>query len=96
MCIRDSHHVVDAMILASIPDTEIGKVLIEAQNDSQYWFKDKNKENKYKEEVYNMLNNVWLSNRDQIQKFNQDCDNMPDNNLSLIHILYFIYKIFYL
>ena len=43
------------MILASIPDTEIGKVLIEAQNDSQYWFKDKNKENKYKEEVYNML-----------------------------------------
>ncbi len=74
------HHVVDAMILASIPDTEIGKVLIEAQNDSQYWFKDKNKENKYKEEVYNMLNNVWLSNRDQIQKFNQDCDNMPDNN----------------
>ncbi|MBS1363924.1 MAG: type II CRISPR RNA-guided endonuclease Cas9 [Bacilli bacterium] len=74
------HHVVDAMILASIPDTEIGKVLIEAQNDSQYWFKDKNKENKYKEEVYNMLNHVWLSNRDQIQKFNQDCDNMPEDN----------------
>lgn len=72
------HHVVDAMILASIPDTEIGKVLIDAQNDNQYWFKHKDDE--YKEKVYNMLDNVWLVNRDQIQKFNQDCDNMPEDN----------------
>lgn len=27
-----------------------------------------------------MLDNVWLVNRDQIQKFNQDCDNMPEDN----------------
>ncbi|MFR5891886.1 MAG: hypothetical protein ACLUG4_05340 [Bacilli bacterium] len=40
----------------------------------------KHKDDEYKEKVYNMLDNVWLVNRDQIQKFNQDCDNMPEDN----------------
>ena len=72
------HHVVDAMILASIPDTQIGKVLIESQNDNEYWFK--NKKIEFKDKVYEMLENVLLPNRKEIQDFYNSCVNMPDDN----------------
>ncbi len=35
------HHAVDASIVASIADTNIGKIIINSQNDEKYWINDK-------------------------------------------------------
>lgn len=42
---RDSkfHHAVDASIVAGIATTPIGKVIIEAQNNSQFWIKERDR-----------------------------------------------------
>lgn len=69
------HHAVDAMILASIADTEIGEVLIESQNDAKYWIKNKDKSHYSK--VYNMIKSIELKNFKQIKQFNEDCDQQP-------------------
>lgn len=66
------HHAVDAMILASIIDTEIGKVLCESQNTSNYWFKHDTDE--YHGRVNNMIKSVNLINSNQIKEVHNECD----------------------
>lgn len=78
------HHAVDAMILASIIDTEIGEVLCESQNTSNYWFKHDTDE--YRVRVYNMIKSVNLKNSNQIKEVHNECDSNDaaekDNNIN--------------
>lgn len=71
------HHTVDAMILASLADTRIGKVLIDCQNNPKYWIENANDD--YNEKVFDMMWSVHLKNASQIKKFNVLCDNQPEN-----------------
>lgn len=74
------HHVIDAMILASIADSKIGKILIKSQQDPKYWLENNKKE--HKDEVVDMIENsyIYLNNKEQIFEFNRQCKEMPDNN----------------
>lgn len=65
------HHCIDAMILASIIDTDFGNVLIESQNDPKYWIK--NKEKKHIEKIKYMFKGIYLNNQLQIFDFNELC-----------------------
>lgn len=71
------HHVIDAMILASLADTRIGKVLVECQNNPKYWIENSNKD--YNEKVFDMIWSVHLKNASQIKDFNTACDNQPES-----------------
>lgn len=71
------HHAVDAMILASLSDTRIGKVLVECQNNPKYWLENSNKD--YNEKVFDMIWSVHLKNAPQIKDFNTACDNQPES-----------------
>lgn len=71
------HHAVDAMILASLSDTKIGKVLVECQNNPKYWIENSNKD--YNEKVFDMIWSVHLKNAPQIKDFNTACDNQPES-----------------
>ena len=35
------HHAVDASIVVSVSDTHIGQIMLKAQNDKEYWIKNK-------------------------------------------------------
>lgn len=74
------HHAVDAMILASVSDSRIGNILINSQNDNKYWIN--NNRTEFKEEIVDLMNNgfVNLNNWKQIQNFNENCDEMPEDN----------------
>ena len=72
------HHAIDALILASLPGTDVGNVLIDSQNNPQYWIKSKDEQHKYK--VWNMIEKLHLINSDEIVQFQKDCDNQPEDN----------------
>lgn len=72
------HHAIDAMILASLPGTDLGNVLINAQNNPKYWFESKDVNHRYK--VWQMIEKLYLPNSSEIIKFQNDCDNQPDDN----------------
>lgn len=72
------HHAIDAMILSSLPGTDLGNVLIQAQNNSQYWIKSKDEQHKHI--VWNMIEKLHLINSDEIVQFQIDCDNQPEDN----------------
>lgn len=61
------HHVIDAMILASLADTRIGEVLINSQNDSKYWIEKKKTEKNLYNNVYSMIESVHLNNSKEIK-----------------------------
>lgn len=64
------HHAVDASIVASIATTNIGKIIIESQNDKQFWFKNKNKK---LEDYALQLKSVNLKETiEQIKQINED------------------------
>lgn len=56
------HHAVDASIVASIADTNIGKVIINSQNNDKYWINDKTYriDNDKKVSLANYLKSVKL------------------------------------
>ena len=66
------------MILASLCDTPLGRVLIDSQNDPQYWIKVKKQ--KQHDDIWYMLEHLSLVNSNQIKKFNNDCDNQPEED----------------
>lgn len=66
------HHAVDASIVASIANTKIGKILINSQNNSEYW--RKNKERIFIE-IPKLLEEFSLSNvTDELKKIKSDDD----------------------
>ncbi len=81
------HHAVDAMILASLADTNIGEVLIESQNTPKYWLNNKTKD------IDTMIKNVELNNFMQIKDFNNNCVNQPiDEKDSLVKRSFEVYR----
>ena len=65
------HHAVDASIVAGIATTKIGEVIIESQNDKQFWINKKEAMAKIPE----YLKNFSLSNmKDEINKIKSDND----------------------
>lgn len=63
------HHAVDAAIVASITNTDIGKLIIESQNNDKFWIFNGKKIG----EKVNMLNNVSLEHSiDSIKKISED------------------------
>lgn len=69
------HHAVDANIVACIADTDIGKTIIETQNNEGYWFtlKQRNLDGKIKDEIAYHLEHVNLNlYKDYIKSIDDD------------------------
>lgn len=65
------HHAVDASIVAGIATTSIGKVIIEAQNNSQFWIKEKDKVKNIPELLEKF---TMYDMKDEISKIQSDND----------------------
>ena len=65
------HHAVDASIVAGIATTPIGKRIVEAQNNSQFWIKEKDKI----KEIPDLLNDFKMYDlKEEISKIQSDED----------------------
>ena len=63
------HHAVDASIVVSVSDTHIGQIMLKAQNDKEYWIKNKSGY----DDIYKYLINLRIDDTiNQIEKINNE------------------------
>lgn len=91
------HHAVDASIVASIATSKIGELIIESQNNAQFWIVNKNKASKIPEYLKNFSLKEWkgeISNIDNDDKINisMQVNKDPNRSFSNANITSFIQK----
>lgn len=85
------HHAVDASIVASITTTQIGKIMIDAQNNKQFWMKNKDgyvdREGLlYKVNIKDTIDQIKNINNDNT-KYSYQVSKNPQKKLSNANIL---------
>ncbi len=91
------HHAVDASIVAGIATTKLGELIIESQNDTQFWILKKDVATKIPEYLENfnlkeMKNEIIKIQNDQDNQISMQVNKDPNRSISNANIYSFIKK----